>query len=76
MLDRSVLCQPVLCQNVSMSALLSPFMLRSASLRNRIVVPPLCRYSAASGEPAGRSTPGRLGLGDDGTEAALAQRDN
>jgi 2,4-dienoyl-CoA reductase-like NADH-dependent reductase (Old Yellow Enzyme family) len=82
-----------------MSTLFSPFQLRSVSLPNRIVVSPMCQYSAVDGlandwhmihignmalsgagmlfieatavEPAGRITPGCLGLWDDSTEAAL-----
>jgi NADH:flavin oxidoreductase / NADH oxidase family len=34
-----------------MSALFSPFMLRRLTLRNRIVVSPMCQYSAEGGEP-------------------------
>ncbi|MEJ1976975.1 MAG: hypothetical protein WDN49_13570 [Acetobacteraceae bacterium] len=34
-----------------MSALFSPFTLRSVSLRNRIFVSPMCQYSAENGEP-------------------------
>lgn len=34
-----------------MSALFSPFTLRGVSLRNRIVVSPMCQYSAEGGEP-------------------------
>ena len=82
-----------------MSALFSPFDLRGVHLPNRIVVSPMCQYSATDGlandwhmihigtmalsgagmlfieatavEPAGRITPGCLGLWDDATEAAL-----
>jgi NADPH2 dehydrogenase len=82
-----------------MSALFSPLKLRGLTLPNRIVVSPMCQYSAEDGaatswhlihmgglalsgaamftieataiEPAGRITPGCLGLWDDRTEAAL-----
>jgi 2,4-dienoyl-CoA reductase-like NADH-dependent reductase (Old Yellow Enzyme family) len=82
-----------------MSALFSPFKLRSMTLLNRIVVSPMCQYSAKNGEanawhlihlgslavsgagmlctegtavePAGRITPGDLGLWDDKTETAF-----
>ncbi|MGI4812083.1 MAG: NADH:flavin oxidoreductase/NADH oxidase [Janthinobacterium lividum] len=81
------------------SILFSSFALRSLTLRNRIVVAPMCQYSANEGaatdwhvmhlgnlgmsgasllcieatavEPAGRITPGCLGLWDGHTEAAL-----
>ncbi|HEY0879431.1 MAG TPA: NADH:flavin oxidoreductase/NADH oxidase [Zeimonas sp.] len=83
-----------------MSTLFTPLPLRSLVLANRIVVSPMCQYSAAEGraqpwhcvhlghlaigspglvlieasavEPAGRITPGDLGLYDDATEEALA----
>jgi 2,4-dienoyl-CoA reductase-like NADH-dependent reductase (Old Yellow Enzyme family) len=82
-------------------ALFTPFTLRALALPNRIVVSPMCQYSAVDGratdwhivhlgqmaasgaglllleatavEPAGRITPGCLGLWDDATEAALAR---
>ncbi|HMO45334.1 MAG TPA: NADH:flavin oxidoreductase/NADH oxidase [Rubrivivax sp.] len=82
-----------------MSHLFSPFALGPLPLRNRIVIAPMCQYSAADGaatdwhlihlghlalsgaallvieatavEPAGRITPGCLGLWSDATEAAL-----
>jgi NADPH2 dehydrogenase len=82
-----------------MSALFSPYQLRGLTLSNRIVISPMCQYSAEDGaatlwhvihlgglalsgagmlcieatavEPAGRITPGCLGLWDDATEAAL-----
>ncbi|MFO1300453.1 MAG: NADH:flavin oxidoreductase/NADH oxidase [Burkholderiaceae bacterium] len=84
-----------------MSQLFTPFRLRSLTLPNRIVVSPMCQYSAVEGraqpwhtvhlgqlalsgaalvlieatavEPAGRISPGCLGLFDDATEAALAE---
>src|ERR1700730_7595259 len=34
-----------------MSALFEPFQLRDVTLRNRIVVPPMCQYSALDGLP-------------------------
>jgi NADPH2 dehydrogenase len=83
-----------------MSHLFSPLKLRSLTLPNRIVVSPMCQYSAVEGrvqpwhhahlgslalsgagmliveatavEPAGRITPGCVGLYDDATEEALA----
>src|ERR1700756_1287272 len=83
----------------TMSALFTPLTLRSVTLPNRIVVSPMCQYSAERGEatawhmihlgslalsgasmvciestsvePAGRITPGDLGLWDDATEAAF-----
>jgi NADPH2 dehydrogenase len=83
-----------------MSALFSPLTIRGVTLPNRIVVSPMCQYSAEDGkatlwhvahlgqlalsgagmltiestsvEPAGRITPGDLGLWNDATEAALA----
>ncbi|RIK86041.1 MAG: oxidoreductase, partial [Burkholderiales bacterium] len=82
-----------------MSRLFSPLQLRSLTLPNRIVVSPMCQYSAVEGraqpwhavhwgrltlggaglvlieatgvEPAGRISPGCLGLYDDATEQAL-----
>jgi NADPH2 dehydrogenase len=82
-----------------MSLLFSPIELRGLKLPNRIMVAPMCQYSAEDGaatdwhfthintlslsgaamfcieatgvEPAGRITPGCLGLYDDATEAAL-----
>lgn len=82
-----------------MSALFSPAQIRGLALRNRIVISPMCQYSAEEGaatawhtihlgtlalsgagmliieatgvEPAGRITPGCLGLFDDRTEEAL-----
>jgi len=82
-----------------MSKLFSPLTIRTMTLPNRIVVSPMCQYSAEDGratswhvahlgqlavsgagmltieatsvEPAGRITPGDLGLWDDETEAAL-----
>ena len=84
-----------------MSRLFTPLPLRSLTLPNRIVVSPMCQYSAVEGraqpwhavhlgrltlsgaglvlieatgvEPAGRISPGCLGLFDDATEAALAE---
>ena len=84
-----------------MPQLFAPFRLRSLALPNRIVVSPMCQYSAVEGraqpwhtvhlgrlalsgaalvlieatavEPAGRISPGCLGLYDDATEAALAE---
>ncbi len=81
------------------SQLFSPFKLRSLALENRIVVSPMCQYSAENGsatdwhlmhlgslslsgagllfleatavEPAGRITPGCLGLYSDDNESAL-----
>ncbi|MCZ7559045.1 MAG: NADH:flavin oxidoreductase/NADH oxidase [Burkholderiaceae bacterium] len=83
-----------------MSRLFAPLQLRSLTLPNRIVVSPMCQYSAVEGraqpwhtvhlgcmalsgaglvlieatgvEPAGRISPGCLGLYDDATEEALA----
>jgi len=83
-----------------MSHLFAPLPLRSLTLPNRIVVSPMCQYSAVEGraqpwhtvhlgrlalsgaglvlieatgvEPAGRISPGCLGLYDDATEEALA----
>ncbi len=83
-----------------MSHLFAPLTLRSLTLPNRIVVSPMCQYSAVEGraqpwhtvhlgqlalsgaalvlieatgvEPAGRISPGCLGLYDDATEEALA----
>jgi len=80
--------------------LFRPLRLRGLDLPNRIVVSPMCQYSAIDGrptawhtvhlgqmavsgaglllieatgvEPAGRITPGCLGLWDDATEAAFA----
>jgi len=82
-----------------MSLLFSPIELRGLKLPNRIMVAPMCQYSAEDGaatdwhfthintlslsgaamfcieatgvEPAGRITPGCLGLYDETTEAAL-----
>ncbi|AJY47914.1 NADH:flavin oxidoreductase/NADH oxidase [Martelella endophytica] len=82
-----------------MTKLFTPFEMRSLTLKNRIVVSPMCQYRAVDGranhwhtvhlgnlalsgagiviieatavEPAGRITPGDLGLYDDATEAAL-----
>ncbi|HMM51566.1 MAG TPA: NADH:flavin oxidoreductase/NADH oxidase [Burkholderiaceae bacterium] len=82
-----------------MSRLFTPLPLRSLTLPNRIVVSPMCQYSAVEGraqpwhavhlgrltlsgaglvlieatgvEPAGRISPGCLGLYDDATEQAL-----
>jgi 2,4-dienoyl-CoA reductase-like NADH-dependent reductase (Old Yellow Enzyme family) len=34
-----------------MSALFSPFALRGITLANRVVVSPMCQYSAEGGEP-------------------------
>src|SRR5512139_3747939 len=84
-----------------MSMLFSPFSLRSLELPNRIVVSPMCQYSAHEGcagdwhrahlgslalsgagllcieatavTPAGRITPGDLGLYSDDNESALAR---
>ena len=84
-----------------MPQLFAPFRLRSLALPNRIVVSPMCQYSAVEGraqpwhtvhlgrlalsgaalvlieatavEPAGRISPGCLGLYDNATEAALAE---
>ena len=84
-----------------MSALFQPITLRELTLPNRIVVSPMCQYSAVNGcasdwhvihlghlalsgaglliieatgvEPAGRISPGCLGLYSDETEAALAR---
>jgi 2,4-dienoyl-CoA reductase-like NADH-dependent reductase (Old Yellow Enzyme family) len=81
--------------------LFTPFRLGELELPNRIVIAPMCQYSAEEGcatdwhlahlgqlamsgagllvieatavEPAGRITPGCLGLWDDRTEAALAR---
>ena len=83
-----------------MSQLFAPIQLRELRLANRVVVSPMCEYSAVDGvaqswhtvhlgqlalasagllmfeatavEPAGRITPGCLGLYDEATEAALA----
>jgi 2,4-dienoyl-CoA reductase-like NADH-dependent reductase (Old Yellow Enzyme family) len=83
-----------------MSHLFSPLKLRALTLPNRIVVSPMCQYSAVEGrvqpwhhahlgslalsgagmliieatavEPAGRITPGCVGLYDDATEQAMA----
>lgn len=82
-----------------MSALFSPITLGGVTLSNRIIVAPMCQYSAENGratdwhtihlgnlalsgaglliteatavEPAGRISPGDLGLWDEATEAAL-----
>ena len=82
-----------------MSQLFSPFSIGPLQLKNRIVIAPMCQYSAENGEatdwhmihlghlalsgaglliieatavePAGRITPGDLGLWSDATEAAL-----
>ena len=82
--------------------LFDPISLRSLALPNRIVVSPMCQYSADEGcatdwhlihwgqlllsgagmmtieatavSPEGRITPGCLGLYDDATERALADR--
>src|SRR5690606_2259495 len=84
-----------------MSTLFTSLSLRSLVLPNRIVVSPMCQYSAVEGraqpwhtvhlgqfatggaglvfieatavEPAGRISPGCLGLYDDATEAALGE---
>jgi len=84
-----------------MSQLFTPLKLRSLVLPNRIVVSPMCQYSAVEGcaqpwhvahlsqfaiggvgllvieatavAPAGRISPGCLGLYDDATEAALGE---
>src|SRR5690606_10565084 len=84
-----------------MSPLFAPLTLRSLVLPNRVVVSPMCQYSAVEGraqpwhtvhlgqfatggaglvfieatavEPAGRISPGCLGLYDDATEAALGE---
>ncbi|MFP5406852.1 MAG: oxidoreductase, partial [Gammaproteobacteria bacterium] len=83
-----------------MSHLFTPLALRALTLPNRIVISPMCQYSAVEGraqpwhhahlgqlaisgagmlvleataiEPAGRITPGCLGLYDSETEAALS----
>jgi len=83
-----------------MSHLFTPLKLRSLTIPNRIVVSPMCQYSAVEGrvqawhhahlgqmaisgagmliveatavEPAGRITPGCVGLYDDATESAMA----
>jgi 2,4-dienoyl-CoA reductase-like NADH-dependent reductase (Old Yellow Enzyme family) len=83
-----------------MSTLFSPLKLRSLTIPNRIVISPMCQYSAVEGrmqpwhhahlgslalsgagmliveatavEPAGRITPGCVGLYDDATEAAMS----
>ena len=85
-----------------MTRLFDPIALRGLALPNRIVVSPMCQYSAVDGcatdwhlihwgqlllsgaamltveatavSPEGRITPGCLGLYDDATEAALADR--
>ncbi len=82
-----------------MSQLFSPFAIGDLQLKNRIVIAPMCQYSAENGEatdwhlihlghlalsgaglliveatavePAGRISPGDLGLWSDATEAAL-----
>ena len=82
-----------------MTGLFSPANLKSVTLKNRIVVSPMCQYRAEDGranhwhtvhlgnlalsgagtviieatavEPAGRITPGDLGLYDDSSEASL-----
>ncbi|RPH67033.1 MAG: NADH:flavin oxidoreductase/NADH oxidase [Burkholderiales bacterium] len=84
-----------------MPRLFAPLQLRSLTLPNRIVVSPMCQYSAVDGraqpwhtvhlgqfaiggaglmfieatavEPAGRISPGCLGLYDDATENALGE---
>jgi NADPH2 dehydrogenase len=84
-----------------MPRLFTPLRLRSLTLPNRIVVSPMCQYSAVGGcaqpwhtvhlgqlaiggaglmlieatavEPAGRISPGCLGLYDDASEAALGE---
>lgn len=83
------------------SQLFTPFVMRELTLPNRIVISPMCQYSAQEGnandwhlihlgqlaiggagllcleatavEPAGRITPGCLGLYSDENEAALAK---
>jgi 2,4-dienoyl-CoA reductase-like NADH-dependent reductase (Old Yellow Enzyme family) len=54
-----------------MSALFSPIQLRDLALPNRIMVAPMCQYSADHVEAIGRITPGCLGLWNDATEATL-----
>src|SRR3984957_19914389 len=54
-----------------MSALFSPISLRDLALPNRIMVAPMCQYSAEGGKANGRITPGCLGLWNDATESAL-----
>jgi 2,4-dienoyl-CoA reductase-like NADH-dependent reductase (Old Yellow Enzyme family) len=41
---------PFLCQDIAMSALFSPIQLRGLALPNRIMVAPMCQYSAENGE--------------------------
>ena len=83
-----------------MSALFTPLALRSLTLDNRIIIAPMCQYSAKDGrasdwhlihlgnlalsgagllileatavEPAGRISPGDLGIWDEETEGVLA----
>ncbi len=83
-----------------MSALFTPLALRSLTLDNRIIIAPMCQYSATDGrasdwhlihlgnlslsgagllileatavEPAGRISPGDLGIWDEETEGVLA----
>lgn len=83
-----------------MSALFTPLSLRSLTLDNRIIIAPMCQYSATDGrasdwhlihlgnlalsgagllileatavEPAGRISPGDLGIWDEETEGVLA----
>ena len=38
---------------IRMSALFSPIALRGLTLRNRIMISPMCQYSAEGGEPNG-----------------------
>src|SRR5580698_6752657 len=64
-----------------MSKLFSPFTLRGVTLPNRVVVSPMCQYSAEDGRATAwhmihlgglaLSAAGDLGLYDDATEAAL-----
>ena len=47
------LCRPGRCHRDShMSALFTPIALRGLTLRNRIVISPMCQYSATDGEAA------------------------
>ncbi len=67
------------------SALFQPIRLRGLALENRVMVSPMCQYSAVDGsiallcfemtdvEPIGRISPGCSGLYSDANEAALAR---
>ena len=69
-----------------MSALFSPYAIGNLTLPNRIVIPPMCQYSAEDGnatdwhmihlgqlEAIGRISPDDVGLWSDANQAALGR---